>query len=498
MPKIRDINVTETGRNTPATQSNAGLRYDGGMGRALSNLGGQISEVGQAVYRRQAQSELSDMNAKFAEARAEWTQIIDEETRNGTIDTAKAQERYQDYVNKMNQGFETAEGREYFERESARLGQYVTKASVRGQATVAGARAEGAWRHALSKNSSSLMGDPSEFAAVHQSTIESIDAQVAAGAIPASAAEKFKLQTSTELAKSAVRGWADLSPDIAQKKLETGEFDQYFDGDVKAQMRSYINQQQAAKEVEGRRREAAEERATKRREESWQQDNIAKLSTNELTPKEVLSSPMTSAAKLRWLKLIDEGAKQNAQTDPAVENELFRRINLPAGDPQNIEDTNQLARFVGKGIDVNSFQKLNRWIDKSPEGQAMKANRKKLIDFATARLVRKDTFGMADPKGEHNLSQFMVDLQEKESQFRKEGKPVADLYNPHSKDYFGFNSDKYKRSSKDIMEDTVSEMRRKKTAENPDMVFVTAPDGSNGKIPRANLERALKQGYKVQ
>jgi nitric oxide reductase activation protein len=56
-----------------------------------------------------------------------------------------------------------------------------------------------------------------------------------------------------------------------------------------------------------------------------------------------------------------------------------------------------------------------------------------------------------------------VDLQQAEAEMRKAGKPVANLYNPRSTDYFGNTLDKYRRNPKEIMRETIQDMRRTST-----------------------------------
>ncbi len=461
MPKINDYATPQASAKMNAFESSSGLRQGGETGRAMQRAGAVIEDVGDMVYRRQAQEETSDLNAKFAEARAEWANTIDEETRNGTIDAGKTSEKIQDYVNNMNQDISTAEGRRMFDREAARLNGFVLKGASKAQAQVAGAKAEANWRSALANNSSVLNTDPSDFEATYQSTMDSIDDQVESGGIPATIAEKFKLETGRELAKSAVRGWANLNPDIAEKKLNKGEFDKYFDGDTKAQMQGYINSQKSAAEIEGRRQEKAFEDAKKKRSEAWQSKNLGALVNGQLPTKDIIDSKdLKYDDKVAMLKLQDWASKERVQLDPAVENELFRRINLGDQDPQQIQDISQLVPFVGRGLTPASVEKLSGWIDNSPAGRVKKDNRKNVIDYATARLVKKDSFGMSDPKGEMLLNQFIADLQAAEAEYIKEGKSTSALYNPHSKDYFGLESDKYKRSQKDIMKDTVQDMRK--------------------------------------
>jgi hypothetical protein len=468
MAKIHDYSAPESSAQAGSVSSGLELENTGGVDKAIAGLGRSIQEVGAHLYRRQAQTEVSDLNAKFSEARADWAQKIDDGVRNGEIDAVKTTEEFQDYINNLNQNISTPEGRNFFTSQAARLGSFVTRGAAKGQAAVAGAKAEGAWRSSLDNNSSVLLSDPSSFKDTLDSTIEAVDAQVATGALEAKHGEKLKHETGVELAKSAVRGWAQLDPDLATKKLDSGEFDQYFSGDVKAQMQGYIHQQIAAKEIEERRAEAAQKRAQEAAGEAWQQKALPELAKGSLETQKILDSPMSAEKKIHWLKLADQATKEATQSDPRVKNELTRRILLPDDDPQKIRDISDLAPYAGRGVSVQDVEQLSGFINKLPEGKALQDNRKKMLDYATARLAKKNAFGMSDPKGEYNLSQFMVDLQQQEAAFRKEGKNVADLYNPHSKDYYGLQADKFIRDQMTVMKDNLQYMRKASIKDNVD------------------------------
>lgn len=474
MPKINDYSAPELNAVPGKIDSNSDLKYGNDLNQAVSNFGQSIQDVSGTIYKRQAQTEVSDIAAKFSQARAEWSQTIDDGVRDGSIDSQKVKDGFQDYVNNMQGEINTREGRDFFNRQAARLGQSVFKGAARGQAVVAGAKAEANARSTLDNNSSAVQSDPSSFEDVYSSSIEGIDAQVQTGAFPAALAEKFKHETGVELAKNAMRGWAQIDPPLAEKKLKDGEFNQYFNGDVKAQMQGYINAQKSAKEVEERRQVAAQEKAQKAAGEAWEQKALPDLAKGALHTQAILNSPMDAEHKIRWLKLADEATKENTQGDPRVFNDLVRRTQLPDDDPQKISDISQLAPFAGRGVSIQQVEQIGGFMGKLPEGQYIHDNRKRLLDFATAKLIKKDSFmGLSDPDGEYNMSQFQIALQQAETQMRKENKPVGTLYNTDSPDYFGKQISKYQQTPQEIF----AKMAGKTRDETTGPQTVAAPEG---------------------
>ena len=501
MPKIRSYDQTQTQATSRGLAPTENPSTAGAPARGLQSLIESAVDLGSAIYRRQAQNEVSELNAEFADARAEWTQKIDDQIQTGKIDTQKIDEDYTNFVDKINTDISTPAGRRFFDRQSARLKGYVLSNAARGQARLAGEKAAAEWQVALNSSGNTLQQNPGGFRDVYDSSIEAIEAQVETGAMPAAIAEKFKLRTGQELAQASIRGYANQSPEVAQKMLDSGQYDEHLTPDQKAQMQGYVNAQKTAAEIDERRRLAAEEKAKKLKSEAWQQENLSKLSNGSLVTKEILNSPMAPDEKIRWMKLADEATKQNTQSDPKVFNELTRRVLLPPDDPQHIDGITGLAPFVGKGVSIDDVTKINSFIQKLPEGQNIRDNRKRLIDFADAKLVKIDyQTGSKDPDGESNMASFVVALQEREAQFRKENKNVSDLYNPNSKDYFGNEVNKYQLTPQQINQKTANRLlnsaRQQSAAAGEQMIPVISPDGRSGKVPQSKLDQYLKKGFR--
>ncbi len=507
MPRINDYNAPEISDQGGSLENTSSLTAPGEIGRSISNFGQTISGLGDIAYQRASQEEVSDLNAKFAEARSDWSQKIDEQIRNGTVDPTKTKEDFQNYINKMDDGIQTREGRNFFERQGARLGGQVVKSAAHGKAVVAGEKAVQDYTTALNLNSNQLSQHPEDFEDVLGSSTEAVDAQIQSGVIDQKKGLKLKEETGRELAKSAIRGWAKLDPDKADEVLNKGVYDKYLDGEDKQSMTGFVNQQRVAKDIEQRRAQTAQEKAMKLKSEAWQQSALPDLAKGSLETQKILDSPMDANEKIRWLKLQEEAAKDSAKTDPRVKNDITRRILLPDDDPQKITGIADMAPFVGKGLSVTDTEQLNGFIQKLPEDQNMKDNRKRLMDLASAKLVKKDPMlGISDPDGEYNMSQFQVALQNAEADMRKDKKPLKDLYDPNSKDYFGNKIGKYQSSPEEILAKMSgqSQMGAIHGAEGQpppaadEMVSVVSPKGQKGKVKKSALKYWKDQGFREQ
>lgn len=463
MPKINDYSAPEISAQTGNIQDFGALRQPGEMGRVVQTLGNQTAQFGDALYRRKEQEEVSDLNAKFADAREKWTQDIQDQTQNGTIDTQNMDAKYQDFIGKMDTGISTNAGKNYFTKQAARLRGHVLSSSMRAQAHVAGAKAENDWRQALGSNSAALMNDPTQFKDVYDSSLEAIDAQVSSGAMPDAVAEKFKRLTGADLAQNTVRGWSKLSPDIAQKKLDAGEFDEYITGDTKQQLYNQIHAQRLANTADSARATKVDEQARKLKSESWKGDHMDDFVNHTLSAQDVMDSPdLNSSEKLRWINMVNANARKDTLTKPEAYNDFSRRLALPDGDPNKITDSGTLEDAVSKGvITASDFKKLDSFRKKTSSGALMNDNRSRLLRSATGSLVKKDPLmGLQDPEGEYNMMQYTNALHDKEEEFKKEKKPVGSLYDPNSPDYFGKEINKYKKTPDQIMKSLAGQVNQ--------------------------------------
>lgn len=507
MPKIQDYGQTQYDQPADVEQSYAPLINNGAAAENVKSIGDNFEKSYNLAYQKTSQAEVSDINSKFADARADWAVKIDQQTKDGTIDVGKLRDEYENSVSKMQGDIQTDAGQNYFNRQAARLSGFITKNASRGQAQAVGIKAQSDWRNATDKNTSVLQNNPESFQDIHQSTIEGVDAQVATGVLSLKDGERLKHETGVELARNAIAGYANQDPQLAREKLKSPEFDM-LSGDDRTQLNGHINQVENANEIEQRRAEMAKEKAQKLAGEAWEHDNVKALSDGTLDTKSILNAPGLSAEKqIQWMRMQDEFAKKQNETDPKVFNDLTRRVLLPPDDPQKISTISDLAPYAGKGMAIGDVEKLATFMQKTPEGENLRDNRKRLMDLATAKLVKKDPMmGIADPDGEYNMAQFQIALQNAEKQAQKDKVNVAQLYDPNDKNhYFGNQIEKYHSSPQEIMARMAGQSQNgavhgpggNEAPKAEEMVNVISPTGARGRIPKSKLDKAKASGFKA-
>lgn len=441
MPRIKEYGQALEYQASGVTSS-AGLRHSGVEGRAIQELGEGIQQVGDQIYKRQEQEETSDLNANFAELGADVSQEIDEGTQNGTIDAQKYVETVQQRVDKLSDGISTRAGRFAFERNSARLTAQAAKRAARGQAAVAGAKAQANLGTELAGYSSAVFTDPTGYDTAKEAFNSSLGDQVATGALKAVDAEKIRRAGNKDLAMAAGRGWAQIDPDMAEKKLNSGALDGDIDGDQKAQLQTYIDGRRSANLVEVQRKDALEKKAEKLKRKSWIAKNISGIASGTLSTDEIMNAPGDPMDNLKLLEVVSKNARDGGGvSNPAVISDVHTKMLLPDGTPGKIVDESQIFDLVGRGMSMDDAKDAIRDLDDTPDGKAMRASQSSALAVAKKTILQRGLMfygtGVNSGASQQQLENWIKDTRNLRNQYLKDGKNVSDLYNSKSPNYVG-------------------------------------------------------------
>ncbi len=477
MPRIQEY-LPEVDATGPVGAISPNTELLSSAGRGLRDLGNDIGNAIDVVERRKTQNETSDIAANMSQARFDFTQQIQDQTAKGTLDTDQFKQQYDDFINEQASQYNTPGGQNFFNKQAARLKGSLLKQAIRGQSEIAANNAQADFKNSLNSDANTLGIDPSQFTDIYDKSVENVHNLVDQGLIPASQAGKFQREVGEELAKAAVRGRASLNPDDAKKELDSQYYDNFLSPDTKKQLYGEIRQAGVAQEVEQERQLNLLKKAQAAKAEVFGGKALPLLVNGQLTTKAIMQSDMNWEDKYKWLNMQRAQSQLEVKTDPVVKNQLTDRMHLPDNDPQKISDPSQLQDYVGHGISVSDYSQLTSYFDKTPEGQVQMTNRKMLLDLAKSKLTKSTLLGLADPNGQLKLMQFTNELQQKEAELRKQGKPSTSLYDVSSPDFFGKQLDKYTANPQQIIADLANQKRGK--AQPAPQVIQTSP----GIIPK--------------
>ena len=484
--------ITEYGNGAPSVDvqapplevSNARMNEAGSMGRAIRQFGNQIEEGMDYQYKRVAQEEVSNAQVDSADMRADSTIKLNEQIRQGTVDVEGLKTEFQEYVDKQSEKYQTDHGRNTFLREAAATRGSLVRSAAVASATLAGEKAKANKLAALDRDSSTIYDNPEMFPGAYESHMQAIDDDVQAGVLPAAMAGRAKHEEGLELAKSAVKGWAQNDPDKAQKLLDSGYFNSFFNGDTKAQLQGYIHTQKSAQEVDSRRQETAEKKAKEKNAEAWKIKNMDRLENNQLSAKEVIRAAQKGVLSYddakEQIMMIDRNAREKSKPNSALELQLSSEIFR--GDLDSSQMMAKIDSFAAEGkINIATRSRLLKGLDSTPQGQAAKLGRAGLSKFIQKQLIGRDEMSnVSDPSGAQNAAMAYQLAFEEEQRYRDEKKPVADLYDPQNKDNLYDKVLRFKRSSKDVMKARIETMR----AQNGAKGAVLNADKTKAAVPR--------------
>lgn len=457
MPKIR---AYETQTQVQGPIDSKGITV-GNLG--IGNLGDSVSSLGEVLAKRNEQSEVSDVTAKFAAAHADFTSALKDQIRTADPSdknfVSNFMETYDAHAEALGEGISTAEGNRHYQQLAATYRGHFLESAIAGQAELAGEKSKQDYTGSLTNWSSSLRNDPSSLDFIKAQHDQYLNDLVSKGSLSREQAIKLKLPGDQDLAQNAIRGWIDLNPTLAKKQLSEGRWDSEINGDTKNQLLGQADQGIRAAEMERQRQLAEQQRILQKKQEVTQNGFLQKMVDGTLTDKDILNSnldPFGSGSKEQFIQLMKAHMEHKLQDDPGTVRDLFDRIHLPDGDPKKITDENELNSYVGRGLGLTTLQTFRGEIDgtRSEQGKIEGELKKGVIDVAKSALTRSNPLtGIRDPRGDEQLQKYMTFFLNQYSEQRKAGKTANQLLDPGSPDYLGKSIRSFVRSMPQVMKD---------------------------------------------
>jgi hypothetical protein len=494
MPVIREYRqqVSVPGPNRNAEYS--ADQFGAAEGRAIVQAGQAVQGVADVVAKRIDQENTSDITAKVTKANADLSIDLQETIRTAAPGDKKAFEDYnkrvEDTLGKIGEGAETSGARSFFGEASERIKGQLYKTSSQGQAELAGMKAVQDYTSSLNSLSTATAADPSGYKLQFELHNQAIENLVANGQLPRHKAMELKADGEVSLAKSTIRGWAQLDPDYAKKKLKDGEFNSLLGEEGTRQLNGEIEQAVRAKEIDIERRRIEQERNLDKQQRTVKNDFIAKVQDHSLNTKDVLNSILEPEQKEHYLNLIKtaNSSEERLKTDAGVMMNLFTRMNLPDGDPKKITDEKELEQYFGRGL---SFTDMNRLRDEfqgknTEQGRIENDMKKQVMDIARGKLTKSNPLtGFKDPIGDENMARYMAFFFDEYKQRRQKGDTTSELLNPDSPKYLGKSISAYVRSPQEVMRDLAP-----KRTPRPGLALTPNVPSAEANAPKAQQRQA--------
>jgi hypothetical protein len=462
MPRIREYTSSQTSAQTdiPGRRISASE-----INTALDNAGAGVMDLSKTVQKIAEEQEVSDVHAKVAKARADWTVQLQERAAQATPGDMGFAQRIRDdyakYSDEIRSTIQTGAGRRAFDTASVDLAAHLGERAGVYQIQAAGTKAKQDYLVSLDANRNTLLADPTQLDAVLRQSEQALnDPNGTYARMPAEARAALSIQTRKELALSAAQGVIRMDPDLGLKKLQNGDWDAYLDADKKFALEKSAEVAIRGKEVEKDRLERQAEKAKKEAQDAEGSKVFAQmvkdptaLSAMGIANNQNLSLPQRE----HYVAMLEKAIKPDAiKTDPAVMIDLWDKIHLPDGDPNKIVDETKVEALLGRGLTVENVNALRSEIQqrRTQDGMMESDLKKGFLSAIKTDLSGANQFtGFRDPKGDEQFQKFMSQFLPEYDKQRKAGKSPTVLLDPDSPDYVGKLAKRYKRSTKEFMKD---------------------------------------------
>lgn len=418
------------------------------LGQGLS----QAADIRQDAANRQ---EVSDVQTKLAQARADWTVQLQERAQSTNPGDAtfagKFNEDFGKYLGTIEGGLQTRAGQDAFRNGAARLAaHFVEKAGVY-QAQAMGAKAKQDYLASLNSYRNVLIGDPTQFSEIAKEADAALNDPAGMYAkMPAADREKLAVQTKQELALSAVQGLIQNgAPELAKRQLAGGQWDAYLDADKKAALNGYADTAIHAKDTAAKAERELADRALKDRQEEIRKGFLARIVDPKahggpLSDDEVIASHELTADQQR--NIIDYKRARAKELATDAENrrhpfEVRRLVNgmiAADGDPSktfSIDDTRDAYRR-GK-ISTQELTFLEGFFGRMKDGSTNTFTRDLNTHLGTVSRMISGSVEFTGRAAEaiDTVNRIREDAFQQVEQWRKDNKNPRELLNPKSKDY---------------------------------------------------------------
>ena len=479
MPELNPYNQqVETQGAVGAVTPN--LEAVSAVGRGFERLGSDVSDLGQTFYNKNKNTEMTNGFAAIQDMREQETDNLQEALRTGQLDTEQYKQQLQDKMDQATsqQDFSTVEGRNYFERQKARLqGYLLTKAGHISSQIEANNTVDGLTDIGNSMSNTALK-DPAQFPDLMDQLQETAQAYTDGGSLPSSMKDKFIREMGAKIADGAAKGLAQMdpgkdasgkpNPNFLTQMLSHPDqpFQQYLNADRITELENYAKVQDKGRVADDLRTARLEKDNKEKAAEAWETSNLPLLENHTLSAKAVIDARDTLGFNKaeHLLQTIREQSRQPTPDNEANYIRMQQGITAEEGAPNKVYSTDQIWKMAAqKQLSVKDANALTTEFNKSKYAQDMKSEKQNFYKAAEEAVRYRDITSPLVPQpyapgGNTSYAALLRESHQMEANVPQGQNPRA-LYDPNNKDGIYSLIDKYRATPQKVQKDTAELMK---------------------------------------
>jgi len=421
MPQIKEYSQRT---QAPSPISGPSSFQDTSGAQGMQMFGKVTQDAADRLYQYRAEKDKSWTSAEVAKLNENYA-YKQKELANKEYDpeaTQKMMDSYKEDSAKIKDGIHTAAGREYFDSIYTSSEKHLFDSTLQTQSYLAGEKSKNEKKTELQSASNAAYATPSMAPTLRDNLKKSIYSSTF---YTRPIADKLWEESNADLTQSEVRGWINIDPADTRSKLEKGVWKDHLTVD---QTKALISE---AKRREKENREEFEHNIRFNEYKKNLEDNASalklseKLGDNTLTPSDVRKAGLHD---FRIYEHFMSAIKADKfKKDSGVYSDLYRRILLEDGDPEQITSSSEITAYLPSlgpkltGELLTSFSK-RKTVDGNTEAQAQKI----FLEKQLKPLIVKGPLGV-DPVADTNYGKAVAEFNQLFNKGRKEGIPVKEL-----------------------------------------------------------------------
>jgi len=481
----QDLPLAQVTRQAYASDFNGAGVGASMLGNAIERGANDLTQAYRLQEEAKARQEVTDAAVELSRFNASAAHELQQAKNSGAMDDDSYTEQYMARIStnldSVGQKYQTAQGRQAWERGSAATQAHYLVQAGEMQSQMAGVKAVAQYKDFVASSSNAVMMNPFDFERIEQSAADVInDPRGVFSKIPAEKRDELALMAKQQLAQSAAQGVIRLDPTLGMELLTKGKYASYLSPDTTHALMTEARVGMAGQEAEARRQEAEAERQRKKEVMATQDQFVGLLASDSLTVPMILDSkldPVGDGSKEHFINVLN--AKNKVSQDAPIKRDPGTFIDVLQGirdgkitNEQEIEQKFMDSAHLGVGITWEDTKQLRQELKdlRTPEGEKLGAQVKAFSEAVAPQIDKSNpVMGKIDFRGKAKLYEFNTMVMDKVNEYKQQGKDPRVLMDPKSPEFLGSPEtiNQYKTTMQDSIKEMSENMRRGQATKPP-------------------------------